>query len=423
MTIDDLTIDIPIDDIAMGVDPDGLPKTVPGKGAGGTGGAPAEGKPAGKAGAAEGGAVAGKGEGQRKAKAEPRQPTIAELEAARRERDAKGREAAAAMAEAQAARALADTEAKARGEAEGALLKTRGQALNEYYSRIAGELSQITSAIASTEALATSAQSALQAAMADENATADVRAARVAKAQRELSRAEAELVQLESGKSGAERAVAEAKWYLEEEARNNASLTAARAEDAKAKAQPKGQAGAVAGQQTPDQWIDNVRSTIGAKVADWLSEHKEYVTDGKLNAKAIAFANNYALVEEGALNSDEFIEALNARFFPEEDDDGDGGGAEGDRAGRMTAVVEDEPRRPAAKAAPKATHAAPVSRSGDYYSSRNPNGSRIKLSPALASIARELGMKPEDYALNARKEIKNGKLPANFLDPDYQPGV
>jgi hypothetical protein len=400
MTIDDTAIDVAIDDIALGHDADGLPKTVP----------------AGKT-ADPGKTQAAKDAGGKR-KAEPRQPTLAELEAARRDRDASARAAVAAQADADASRTRADAEAKARGEAEGALLKTRGQALNEYYSRVSSEFSQITGAISATQALASSAEAALQAAMADEQATPQDRATRVAKAQRELSRAEAELVQLEAGKPAAERAVQEAKWYLQEEDRANTALADARskaaaAADADADGAGKPAGAKPAGQaKTPEQWIDGIRSTVGAKVADWLSDHKEYVTDPKLNAKVIAFAQHAAVVEEAQLNSDEFIEQLNAKFFPDADEDGDGGGD----GHQVEEVREQVPKRQAS-----ATPAAPVSRSAGYFSSRNPNAAKIKLSPVLANLAREMGMTPEEYAISARKQILDGKLPKNFLDGDYVP--
>lgn len=402
MTIDDTNIDVQIDDIALGFEPDGTPKTVPA----GTD----------KAAAATAGGGKAPVQDRRPANAQGRAPTIAELNAARAQADAKAREAADAQATAKAERARADAEARARVQAESQAFTNQDEALRQYHARVSGELSQITSAIASTQTLAASAERELQAALADETAQPVERAARVAKAQREVARAEAELVQLQAGKSGVEHAVTEAKVYLDESTRRAQAAAAGAAATAHQQTTTQATQGQQPQQITPEQWIEGVRQRAGGKVADWLSQHKEFVTDDKLRTKMVAFADHYNLVDEKPINTDEFIAALNARFLPDaggEGEEGDEG--EGESDGDTVEAVTDEPPRRQAKAP-----AAPVSRAGSYFSSRNPSGSKIKLSPYLAQVAREMGVDPKEYALNALDQIRKGKLPKNFLDPDYQ---
>ena len=62
---------------------------------------------------------------------------------------------------------------------------------------------------------------------------------------------------------------------------------------------------------------------------------------------------------------------------------------------------------------------APVSRGGNHFSSRNLDARSVKLPPALAKFVKDSGLDPTQYALGAVEDIKAGKLPKNFLDPDY----
>lgn len=63
--------------------------------------------------------------------------------------------------------------------------------------------------------------------------------------------------------------------------------------------------------------------------------------------------------------------------------------------------------------------AAPVSRSGDVFSSRNPNAAKVKLPPKVAEFVRVSGLDPTKYAAEVVAQIKSGKLPKDWLDPDF----
>src|SRR5262249_19969660 len=102
-----------------------------------------------------------------------------------------------------------------------------------------------------------------------------------------------------------------------------------------------------------------------------------------------------------ALNSPDFVKALNEKFFPEEHD---------------MAESETEPEKPKAKTTP----AAPVRGSAsNVFSSTNMTAAAVRLPPKLKALVEGMGLDVKQYALQAVEDIKSGKLPKNFLDPDY----
>lgn len=313
-----------------------------------------------------------------------------EFDAVRRDRDA-----------AQAARVKAEQIAR---DAAGRLLDTTGrlhdttvQAYGAHYARVNGELQQITTAIASTEALADSAERELAAANAAlaaamEPAERADAAARQAKAQRELSRAEAELVTLGSGKASAEAAVATAKQYYEHAADTVAA--AARTPPP----EPKTKDADAPAQMTADQWIDSCPSAT----RPWLREHRQFTTDDKLHRKLRRFADDYADDHgQGALDSADFVAALNAKFFPKQEE-----------------TVENQEDDEPAKVEPQRTRttaAAPVSRGSTPGAPNGSAGGKIRLSADEQTTA--IAMYPDmdraaalkRYATNKARAIADGR--------------
>lgn len=319
------------------------------------------------------------------------------LAALMRERD----EAARARADAES---RIETERTARMKAESESAEGRQVALRAHWAKVQSDAQAIEATIASTK-------SQMDAARAEYIAAEEAGdTSRKLKAHEVLTQAQHDFRELEQGKRGvqaeAER-VRDAYKAMAEEAAKAPVVE-------EKKPEPK--------QVTPDDWIDTVRKGVGAQVADWLSENKQFVTDPKLNAKVVAFSKYYADVEEKPLNDPEFIKALSDKFLPkpkvaaQEADDVDHDDDE--------VVVETVEKPKAASPAPKTKVApsAPVGRSGSYFSSANMTATKAKLPPYLANKARELGFEPAEYAQYIVKGIKEGKMPKNYLDPDYPHG-
>jgi hypothetical protein len=304
-----------------------------------------------------------------------------DFEALKRDRDAE-----------RAARAKAEQDARTASDAArattGRLQETTVQAYGAHYAAVSGRLHEINTAIASTEALANSAErelidvEAAIASAADDNERR-LLAERKVKAQRELSRAESELVALHGGKNRQEAEVGDAKRYWE---------AAAAQADAAAKAAPRAEPEQPK-QLTPDEWID----TCPPATRPWLRDHPEWRTDPKMYKKILRFADEY-VDDHGAsaLDSKDFVAALDARFFPQDDD-----------------VTEDPPAEaePRARTAP----AAPVSRASTPNGAPAPSGgSKIRLSADEQATA--ISMYPDmqraealkKYATNKARAIKDG---------------
>lgn len=321
------------------------------------------------------------------------------ISAIERERDEAARSAEEARARAAEAEARAEAEAAARMKAEGTSQLREQQAMNAHWHRLQSDKGQIEAAITATLSESQSIERDLIAA----TETGD--AVKAAAAQRALAKAEAALAQLEQGKSAADAQIEEARRLFDEHARNRD-----RVPEPKPVPVPKKEPPPVV-TQTADQWIDTTaKAALGDAGATWLRENKTFVTDAKENRRLLAFADLYA-IEHGAsaLKSEAFIEALNDKFFPDRDRDTE---PEHERA--------PEPERPRART----QAAAPVSRSGNqFFSSRNLNATQVKLPPRLAAFVKASGLNATEYALGAVADIKAGRLPKNFLDPDYDPGI
>lgn len=318
---------------------------------------------------------------------------IAALEREREEARREAEAARAALAEAsefarqaQAGRATAEDTARLREQ----------QAMRAHVLRLQSDKSQIEGAISATQSEAAMAQRELIQAIEAGDAK------RQAEAQHAIAKAEAALSQLENGKYAADTELSKANRLFEEH--EQARATRKTEPTPERRTEPQSEA------MTPDKWIDTtVRQVLGDKGADWLRENKQFATDTKLNRKFLRFADEYAEDHgQGALKSAEFLEALNDKFFPDREE------------------PEPEPERVVERQRPasRATSAAPVSRTNNqFFSSRNLNAAQVKLPPKLASFVKQSGLNPTEYALQCVADIKAGKLPKDYLDPDYDHGI
>lgn len=379
-TDDGFIVDIPDGSIELGHDPDGLPRTDPVK----KGPSSAKPKPDAVVDLAPKKSAADDDDAEAK--------RIARLQ---REHDASRREAEANRLRAEAAEAVARDAIVARSKAEDTAGVRTEQAIRAHYTRVAAEHDSIVGAIGSTKNQVESAKREYQ--MAREAGDA----ARETEAMDALSEARAALAQLDAGRIAAKEQVEHAKGVYEQFAAER-NTTPVRKEPEAPKRLP-----------SPDEWIDATRPHVGEDGADWLRTHKEYVTDPKLNRKFLRFSDDYA-DDHGpdALKSREFVEELNRRFATDDDE------PEQPRRQRSRVRSDDDEDRPAPRS--RAASSAPVARGNQFFSSRNPNATQVKLPPALAQFVKESGMDPVKYALGAVEDIKAGRLPKNFLDPDYQ---
>ena len=295
-----------------------------------------------------------------------------------------------------AAEAAAIAAHESRIKAESTASERTEQAMRSHWAKINSDFSQIAGAIAQTQSEADIAQKEMIAA----HEAGDM--ARVATAQRAMSKAEAALVQLESGRIAAEEEIARTKRVYE-------SYTPTKPEPAP-KVEPRA--------PTPDEWIDSTRSALGDEGADWLRQNKQFATDPKMNRKLLRFADEYAEDHgQGALKSADFVAALNAKFFPDET------GNEEIETRRERAAPDPVEEAPKPQRSTRTTTAAPVSRGNQFFSSKNPNASQVKLPPRLAAFVKSAGLNPTEYALSAVADIKAGRLPKDYLDPDYDHGI
>ena len=336
------------------------------------------------------------------------------LEKMRQERDAERSVREQRDREAAESRTNLENERRARAKTESELSKVTDVAMRHEWASVNSDHQSLTGALDGNKAATETAKEALRsynlamhkaAAEGNDTLLRQYNDAVVA-SQDNLSRLAAERIALESGKSGAEEEVRRTERKIRDQiASRDAAAIAAREAKENPPAEPQRQA-------TPDEWIDTQRKTIGSRPADWLSEHKEFVTDPKLHKKLLAFANSFPTLEDKPLDSSEFIEALNAKFFPEAD---------------AVEQEDDKPAAPtakptAAKPSNKGRASAPVNGQSGYFSSSNTRAEKIKLHPYLVQKAKELGYEPAEYGLYIKKGIDEGKMPKNYLDADYPHG-
>jgi len=374
---DDYVIEIPVEDMQLGFDTDGLPRVDPGV-------KTSQDKPAPlKIETADADDV----RLPVKPKGIAPKYSDADYEAAKRRAD----EAADRASRAEAAVAA---ERSARADVEKKLSTSTDAANRQFWGRLNSDFDNINGAIALAASEKDAAKSAYKAAFdaGDSNAAAD--------AQDRIAVIAAKMQTLESGKHGIEAKIDETRRVFEADA--------AAAKEPRHVAEPKNDP--PQRQMTVDDYIGSQpRKTTGA----WLADHKDYVSDPAKHKELLTFADEF-VKDYGPtqLHTKAFVDALNERFNPTEIE---------------TAIedheMDDEPEievKAAPKAKPKTTAAAPVSRNANTFSSRNMDGNKIKLPPHIADFVRTSGLDPVSYAQGLVKEIKAGKLPKNYLDHDYQ---
>jgi hypothetical protein len=368
---DDLVIEIPPNSITVEIDADGTPKTVP-------------------------------VEPETPSEPETPDPTLAELEQARRERDDLVRRAEQAERTAQereralaAAQAATETERSARSKAEATAHDRTVQGAVAHYYRINSELENAKSALGQTQTIIAQAEANLAAAHADGDHT------RIARINSDVARANAEMVALQQ---------AQTQWGYEldraKRAYEDVAVKPTKTEEPKP--EPKTEVATSATE--PDKWIAQFpKKTTG----DWLRSHREYVTDTDKHKKLMDFANEW-YNEGNSLHTKDFIKALDQEFgFSTREE--------------TTTVTTETPKKEVEtpeRTRPKATPAAPVSRgSGDVFSSSNLNAAKVKLPADVVAFCKQAGLDPTSYALSVVEEIKRGEKPKEWLDPSYDRGI
>lgn len=362
MTNDDLIVTIPDDIITFGQDEDGLPKTVPT-------------------------AKAREPRPDPVAKAEPKVNEV-DLEAAQRR-------AEDAQARADGLAKTLETERAAREKAEQESGKDRGIAMRAHMTTLHTRAEQF-------ESGALAARSAVETLKQDiERASTEGDHKRIADLMEKLAEAK-----------GHESTYATAHSRIKEEIDDTTRRFegAAPAEKDKPKvveAEPD-----KTKPPTPDEWIGTCPKTT----QPWLKEHKEFAQDPRKNRQLLRFVDEWLETHNDdrySLDTKAFVKALDEKFFPDTDEE-----VEMAKEPEPT-VMEPEEEAPKRTAPKRAVSSAPVSRSSDVFSSRNPSASQVKLPPKLAQFVRETGLNYEKYALQTVADIKAGKLPKNFLDHDY----
>lgn len=352
---DDTIVEIPADEIALGHDADGLPKTI-----------------------------------STAKEAPTERDNGAELEALRREKDEIARERDVRAAEAADRAKQLEEEKAARLAAEKHSGKSIEFGWRAHQARLKAEASQIESTLGSVSAALDTAQRELQAASeAGDHG-------RIAELNRQIATNAAYLTRLEEGKLNA-------KAEIERAEQDHAAYAEAAAQPKPEPERPTPQPR----QLSPDEWIGQ----FPRKTANWLRDNRDYALGGAKHAELETWAKEW-IADHGQsnLHSPAFIQALNEQFSPADGDD------------EVTeehepVVVESRP-----KPRSKAVSAAPVARTGNYFSSHNLGAQKINLDPKLKAQLTAMGLNPTSWALQAVQDIKEGKLPKEYLDPGYDRG-
>lgn len=317
-------------------------------------------------------------------------PTDDEIAKLRRERDEAARKAAEAEARAEQLAEQARAAGESRDKADARAETREIQAMRAHWEKLHSDKSQIEGAIAATKLEAAAAERDLASALESGNAE------RTAAAQRALARAEAVLTQLDSGLSGMDAKIEETKRLYDKYDRDRQEAAERKAKEPPPEPKKK----EPDSPRTPEEWIDRVaKSALGDGGADWLREHKEFVTDAKLNRKMLRFADDYA-DDNGveSLKSKEFIAALNEKFFPDDTEDD---------------VADDEIE--VAPQQKRTTPSAPVSRSSPARPAHQGPGNRVRLNADEQAIATQLYPDMDrqaalkKYAANKARAIADGR--------------
>lgn len=348
----DIEVEIPADTMRLGHDADGLPRTEA-----------VESKEVAET------PVVAKPEAKEKPAVKPvvttPRFTDADYEAARRATER-------AQAERDEYQRAAEAERTRTSEVERELQTRTGQALRAHWHAVNSDYQQLTNAITSTKLEAEQARRDLR--LAHEQGDPD----KMGEANERIATAATHLASLEQGKHGAEgrikeaeRAIEAARTALEKEPAERPAVKEKAEEKPAAPAQPR----------TPEEWIAQFpRKTTG----QWLTSHKEYVTDPGKHKELLDFANEWA-ADYGPqfMHTPQFVEALSAKFAPP-------AAEEPEEQEEEVIEIDTTPKRAEAKpAVAKSTPAAPVSRASTP-GARPSSPSKVRLTPDQQFHAREL---------------------------------
>lgn len=255
----------------------------------------------------------------------------------------------------------ANDEAARRTKAEGELKTSRSAAHENQYNLVVGQIESLNDKAAG-----------LERDLADAHAQGDY--AKVAKTQREMARAEAQIQRLEDGKADLEARKTDG---------SSDDAVPARANDA----------------DPVDKFISELR--VSDRDKSWLRTHRDVVTDqGKFNK--LAAAANYAVASKGlAPDSDAFYAFI-------EQDLGIGA-----KAAPEPVQVREAPAPVTPRKAP--AFAAPVSREATSMNGTQKKTGKIRLSPLQQEAAQIAGMTPGEYAKQLVKQVEEGQLDARLI--------
>ena len=352
---DDTFIEIPIDGIDLDFEPDGMPKAVPAK------------------------------TSPKKADAKPEKPAISadDLTAAQRA-------AQAAQAERDEARRAAQAERDARLRAEQEAEKRTGQAATLYVRSMRAEHDHLASAAATlaSELDRLEADHARAGEIMDSKAQASI--------SREMASLTNKLEQLNQGKSALSSKIKQAEAEIEAASRAPRDQEREREQDQR---QPQQEPPKKA-PQTPEEWIGQ----FPRKVAGWLNENKEFVTDRTKNEEFVRFVKEYT-DDYGpmAVQTPQFVSELRAKFAAAEEgdvEDNGQGGADGAADGGAQGAAGQE-SQPVKRSAP----AAPVSRSTPGKPS---SGNSIKLTQEQYAMAVDMFPKYDDLDADVKAKFPHG---------------
>ncbi len=160
-------------------------------------------------------------------------------------------------------------------------------------------------------------------------------------------------------------------------------------------------------QLSPDEWVD---TQAPSAIRGWLKENREFIPGGKRARQLNRFVDQWLEDHDddrGTLDTKKFARALEEQFTPAEE----------------VEEVVDEPVRAAPKPQQKnrTAAAAPVSRDASVKS--NGTGRQIRLPPDVAAFVRQSGLDPTKYAEGVVQDMKEGRLPKEWLDPEYDRGI
>lgn len=376
MADDDMIIEIPSDTIEMGHDADGLPKTVPSN----------------RKVARE---EAPEPRAREASRSSPQEEEAAELEAARnRMREAQQRIS-------QMERDMA-AERDARRRAETGALDDRTFAWRTHMAKLNADHEQMKGWHAAANAAREQARRELR--VAKEAGDGDAEAAALER----ITVATTQMQEFERGRAGVEAEIARNREPYEQfEAALHATRHRRGEPDTAKKEEPR--------QLSPDEWVDTQAPN---SIRGWLKEHRDFMPGGKNIRQLNRFVDEWLEThndDRGTLDTKAFARALDDKFFPSDEE-------------REIEMADDERRvkveeTPAKRTTSKTAPAAPVSRGNGYYSSRNPNASKVRLPPDLAAFVRSTGLNPTKYVEGVLEDIRKGDKPKEWLDPDYDRGI